>query len=79
MLVNTNYKVLFSINLHGFNLLMLTRTRLKSNLLMVTSRTILLVLKIQVQLIKFSLVIWVGKWLGSFHKVELLYLPKLVW
>jgi len=57
MLVNTNYKVLFSINLHGFNLLMLTRTRLKSNLLMVTSRTILLVLKIQVQLIKFSLVI----------------------
>jgi hypothetical protein len=32
------------------------------------------VLKIQVQLIKFSLVIGVGKELGYFHKVELLLL-----
>jgi hypothetical protein len=53
---------------------MLTNTRLGSNLSMVSSRTILLVLRIQVQLIKFSLVIGVGKELGYFHKVELLLL-----
>jgi hypothetical protein len=45
---------------------------------MVTNRTILSVLKIQAQLIKFSLVNGVGKWLGYLHKVELLFLPKLI-
>jgi len=40
---------------------MLTNTGLGSNLSMVSSRTILLVLRIQVQLIKFSLVIGTGK------------------
>ncbi len=41
-LTNTNYKVLSSMNMYGFNLLTLTSIGLGSNLSMVTNKTLLL-------------------------------------
>jgi hypothetical protein len=41
-LTNTGYKVLFSMNMYGLNLLTLTNTKLGLNLSMVTNKMILL-------------------------------------